>query len=467
VHIRTVKPLLDARPETTRCFGLVFLISIIDTDMRIHRRDTLRLFSCAIGGLSPLVAASLGTMACSGEDHTDLASSPAAETATAPQDGPATEPAETERFLLASITIDADGNRISYAQVIDHLSGHFDNDSAIEAPGNAVFLTRGSDFFYGLAESPTWVRYATDGGFRETGRLSFANFGVTYMDFANVIVDDDTAVSVLTGPAVAVVWNPTTMSVRGMIELPHLVREGFELEAFTTVARDGLVYVPGKWVNWETADVVQSVSITILDPKTLSIVGVAEDDRCGAGGRVTFDRRGYAYVMGDGRNQSMQVFAAARGEPVVPNCLLRIPPGGSDFEPDYYYEIPSLTGGLDSMTELESASSTLDDGIGFTMMMYPERIPDGLDRVNFEHWGQPAFKMWRIVLGDVPVAEAVAGANFSVVGFPATGVAGKLYNPESADGSESSVFAIDPQTNTAALQFTMDGYFAALLPLGS
>ena len=42
---------------------------------------------------------------------------------------------------------------------------------------------------------------------------------------------------------------------------------------------------------------------------------------------------------------------------------------------------------------------------------------------------------------------------------------GKLYNPESDDGSESRVYEIDPLTNTATPRFTMDGYFAGLLPL--
>ncbi len=368
------------------------------------------------------------------------------------------------RFVLASITIDGDGNRISYAQIVDHLSGDFDNSRAIEAPGNATFLTSGSDFFYGLAESPTWVRYSTLGGtFTETGRLSFANYGLTSMDYSNVIVNADTAVSVLTGPAVAVVWNPTTMSVEGTIDLTSMVQDGYSLEAWTVVTHDGLVYVPGRWADWEGGKIMQRVSLTILDPATLSVVAVAEDDRCGAGGQVTFDSRGYAYMMGDGRNQMMQVFAASRGEPVVHNCLLRIAPGATDFEEDYFFEIPALTGGLDSMTEMQSA--TLTDGIGFAMMEYPDRISPDLDQVNFEHWDTPAYKMWRVVLGDTPTAEVVDGANFSVVGFTPASVAGKLYNPESDDGSESRVYAIDPATNTASLSFTMDGYFAGLLPL--
>lgn len=409
---------------------------------------------------------------CSSEDHTEVVGLPATpapgaagttnEPSTPVDDGASNGP--PSRFVLASITIDADGNRVSYAQIADRVSGDFDNSAAIEAPGNATFLTRGSDFFYGLAESPTWVRYSTLGGsFTETGRLSFANFGLQAMDFSNVIVDADTAVSVLTGAAVAVVWNPTTMSVEGTIDLSHLVRDGYALEAWTVVAHDGLVYVPGRWADWEGGRILQRVSLTILDPATLSVVAVAEDERCGAGGQVTFDSRGYTYMMGDGRNQMMQVFSAARGEPVVPNCLLRIAPGATDFEEGYFFEVPSLTGGLDSMTELQSA--TLTDGIGFALMEYPDRISADLDQVNFEHWDVPAYKMWRIALGDTPTAEVVDGSNFSVVGFSPASVAGKLYNPESEDGSESRVYEIDPTTNTATLRFTMDGYFAGLLPL--
>lgn len=388
--------------------------------------------------------------------------------------GPVEPPGEAEpggeqtaperRYVLGSVTIDADGNRVSYAQLIDELSGHITNREGIEAPGNATFLSRGSDFFYGLAESPEWVRYSVrDGALVETGRLSFLNFGVTYMDFANTIVDDETAVSVLTQVYVAVVWNPRTMEIKGTIELPHLRREGLELETFTTVSHDGLVYVPGKWVNWTAPTVLQRVSMTILDPATLSIVGVAEDERCGAGGRVTFDRDGYAYVMGDGRNQSMQVFAAATGQPVVSNCLLRIPPGQTSFDPGYFYEIPSLTGGLDSMSELEAAD--MGAGVGFTHMYYEDRLPAGLDLVNFEHWTEPVFKMWRIDLGDPPVAREVSGASFSVLGFSGSSLDGKLYSPESVDGVESTVFEIDPESNTAVQKFTMDGYFSGLHPV--
>jgi hypothetical protein len=45
---------------------------------------------------------------------------------------------EARRYVLCSVSIDADGNRMSYAQIIDELEGYFSNEKGIEATGNAV-----------------------------------------------------------------------------------------------------------------------------------------------------------------------------------------------------------------------------------------------------------------------------------------------------------------------------------------
>jgi hypothetical protein len=373
-------------------------------------------------------------------------------------------PRDDRRYVLGTISIDADGNRVSYAQVLTELSGDFDTKNAIEAPGNANFLTSGSSFFYGLAEEPTWVKYSTEGGqFEEVGRLSFAHYGITYMDFNNVVVDDETVVSLLTEPYVAVVWNPKTLKIRGEVDISYLEEDGYSLEAYSPVAYQGKVFFPAKWVNWDALRVKQAVHISVLDPQKLEIDWSAQDERCGAASRVVFDERGYGYVMGDGRNQSMQAFAAFHEEKVVPNCLLRIAPGEHEFEEDYFFTIPELTGGLDSMTSLETAS--VNSGVGFAMMKYEDRIPEGTGRVDFAYWSVPAYKTWRLVFGDEPRAEVVNGANFSVVGFGGNAVDGKLYVSESDDGSKSTVFEIDPETNQAQRKFTAEGYVSAILPL--
>jgi hypothetical protein len=369
-------------------------------------------------------------------------------------------------YALGSVVIDADGNRTTYVQTIDSTAaGPFDNATAIELPGNGVLMGGNKSFYVGLAEEPTWVRYAVDasGKVDEVGRISFLNFGADAIDYGNAIVDAETAVSVLSKPAVAVVWNPTTLKIKGQIDLSSLRREGYELEVWTTVAHDGLVYVPARWSDWDGGRIYPGVSTTIIDPKALTVLGTATDDRCASGGRVVFDAAGYAYVMGDGRNYSIQMFANASGETAPENCLLRIAPGATEFEASYFYRIPALTGGLESIGELEAA--TQGSGFAFSKMFYPDELPDGVKPVDFAFWSEPAHKMWRLELGVPPTAKEVDGVPFAAIGFSGSALDGKLYSGESSDGQSSVVYELDPATNSAKLSFKMDGYFDGLYEL--
>lgn len=229
-------------------------------------------------------------------------------------------------------------------------------------------MAGGKNFFVGLAEEPTWVRYAVDdsGKIEETGRMSLASLGAPQIDYGNAYVDEQTAVSVFSSPAVAVIWNPSTMEVTKEISLSQLERPDYQLEVWTTIAHDGLIYIPNRWANWDAGQIFPGVSMTVLDPKAQKVLFTASDDRCASGGRIVFDRAGYGYVMGDGRNYSIQMFANASGENAPENCLLRIAPGASTFEPDYHFTIPSLTGGVESIDELQTGRQ--GSGYGFSKM---------------------------------------------------------------------------------------------------
>ncbi len=374
-------------------------------------------------------------------------------------------PSGGSRYVLGSVAIDADGNRTTYVQTIPSLEGTFTNQTAIELPGNGVLMAGGRNFFVGLAEEPTWVRYSVDasGQISETGRMSLAELGAPQIDYGNAYVDDQTAVSVFSSPAVAVIWNPSTMEVTKEVSLSPLERAGYSLEVWTTIAHDGLVYIPGRWANWDAGRIFPGVSLTILDPKAMKVLGTASDDRCASGGQVVFDRAGYGYVMGDGRNYSIQMFANANGGTAPQNCLLRIAPGATEFDPDYYYAIPSLTGGVEAIDELQTGRQ--GSGVGFAKMFYPDQLPDDVKPVDFDFWSMPAHKMWRILLSDPPSAEVVKGIPFSSIGFGGSALAGRLYTGESSDGAVSEVYETDQETNTAVLRFTMDGYFDGLYEL--
>lgn len=371
-------------------------------------------------------------------------------------------------YVLGSVVIDGDGNRTTYVQTIASLDGPFDNKTAIELPGNGVVLAGERDFFVGLAESPEWVRYSLDqtGKISETGRLSFLDTGVQAIDYGNAIVDAHTAVSVLSGPGLVIFWDPSTMKKKGQLDLSSLQREGYELEVWTTTVHDGKVYIPGRWANWDTNQIYPGLSLTVVDPVQMKVLFTAQDDRCASSGRPVFDAAGNGYVMGDGRNYLIQTFATAAKTQAPDNCLLRIKPNATDFDPDYFFKIPALAGGRQSITELQAAEQ--GKGVGFAKMFYPDRLPANVkpEDLDYKFWDEQAHKLWRIELTDPPTAREVDGIPFSAIGFEGSDVDGRLYTGESLDGGGTSeVWETDPQTNTARKRFTMDGYFYGLFEL--
>ena len=403
--------------------------------------------------LQPVVACSLLTLAACGAGGT------------AADAGPST----SVKYALASVVIDTQNNRTTYLQGIESLDGPFTNQRAVEIPGNGSVISTGSAVLVALVESPVWVKYEVkNGALTETGRISFASYGITTLNYGDAVVDDETVCSVFSDPALAIVWNPKTMTVKGTIDLsqqPDFLREGYQTETWTVVAHGGRVYVPTRWGDWAGSRIYPAVGLLILDPAQLKVIALAQDERCASAGRPVFDAAGTAYVMGDGRNQSLQMFARAAGQPVTQNCLLRIRAGETDFQSDWMFPIPSLTGGVDSMTELIPVNP--DEPRAFSLMFYEDQLPAGMKADSFDYWSVPAHKAWKLSLGDTPTAEVVQNAPFSAIGFTAIPMQGKLYQG-GAPGSDglSEVYAIDGATNSVTgVAFKMEGYLTGLYPL--
>lgn len=362
-------------------------------------------------------------------------------------------------YILGSVVI-TDAGRTTYVRHTPKLEGHIKLDQGIETPGQAVYLVQGKFVFIGQNESPTWIKYElmADGSFQERGRLSLQSFGMTSIDFGRVMVDATTAVSVSSDALKAIVWNPTTMTVTGTIDLAHMKQEGYDLENWTITVNDGKVYIPGRWANWDKGQILQKVMTTIIDPKALTVLAVAEDDRCASGGSIVFDQAGNGYVMGDGRNYSWQMFAHATSTPVPRNCILKLPAGGTDFDPNYIKYVTDLTGGLESITEMQGLE--MNNGVGFAKLFYPDQLPAEIKPVDFKFWKANAHKLWRFNLGDNPSAQEITGSQFSAIGFSGKASEGAYYIGESFDqGATSNVFRVDVPSNSMAQVFTMDGLF--------
>lgn len=373
----------------------------------------------------------------------------------------------TTLYSLGSIVYQPGGTRTTYIQTIPSLDiDQVTNDSAIELPGNGIHLAQGGHVYVGLAEEPTMVRYTpdADGTLRENGRVSFLNLGLTGTGFGNAFVSDTKAYMVSEEQYVAVVWNPDTMEIIDTIDLSYLQKDGFDAEFWTVTYYQGRVYVPVRYANWDDFVIDKSVTLVIIDAETDTILATATDSRCHSGGRPVFTSSGDAYVMADGRNWSAQLFATVGSSEVPTNCLLRIRAGALEFDPDYLVEIPTLTEGLEVATELETG---LDgSGVAFAKMFYPDALPAEVPiATDFVFWEEPAFKMWRIELGDTPSAVPVSDLPFSALAWEGASLEGKLYTGESPDYASSRIYEIDPQTNQAVPLFEMEGTFYGLRKL--
>lgn len=366
-------------------------------------------------------------------------------------------------YALGSVVLNDDGSRTTYVQTLQSLDiSTIDNKNAIEIPGNGTLTPFGDSVLVGLTEEPTVVRYKPDaaGVLQETGRVSFLNYGLSYAEFGNVIVDPTHAFMISTEQFLAIAWNPTTMEVTGTTDLSFLKKDGFDVEFWTTTAHEGKVYIPARYANWTDGVIGKSVTLVILDAATNKVLGTATDDRCYSGGRPTFMANGDAYVMADGRSYAAQMYANAAKQTAPANCILKIPAGSMAFDKNYLREVPKLTNGLETTGEMLS----LGDGSGtaFAMMFYPSQLPSGVEPVDFNFWSYPVFKGWRLELGDEPKATEVTDMPFTTIGFDAALVEGKLYVGTGPDTAQSTIYEYDPATNKGAKKFTMDGIFYGL-----
>jgi hypothetical protein len=370
----------------------------------------------------------------------------------------------TDLWALSAVTIDAEGDRQTYLQTLSSLDvANVSNANALEIQGNGTTQVVGGKVYVGLAEEPTVVRYRADdaGQLVEDGRISFLNEGLVRASFGNVMVSPTKAYQLSTEQYTAVAWNPETLEITGSVDLAALRKEGTDAEFWTVSHHDGKVYVPVRYANWTTGVIDRSVVLVVIDAATDQVLATLRDERCHSGGRPVFTPSGDGYVLADGRNWSAQLFATVAGQPAPPTCLLRIPAGQLAFDPDYLVEVPAIAGGHDAAGELDTADS--DSGIAFAKLFHVDELPDGVEpRTDFAFWESPAFKMWRFDLGPTPTAAAVIDIPFGALGWEGSVTDGKLWVGESPDYSHSTVYEIDPATNTATRRFEMDGSFYGL-----
>jgi hypothetical protein len=305
-----------------------------------------------------LAAAALA-LGCGDESQvrcTNGAEPPACVTSAPAESGVPLEPETTPEpsgdpepaYLLGTRVFADDAPTTSYFSVVSGLDASvtLNQDEAIEVAGSAKLYSAYDLgwFAVGSGEEPTITRYELDaaGTLVEGPSVSFFNEGVTGLWDTLYFVSPTKAYYPDRENGQLVVWNPTSMLVTGAIQLPDTLRDGYlALYGYAPIWRGTELLISVGWFDWDVNDtVLPETGLVVVDTATDSVVRVDTDSRCGGVTQPVTLPNGDAYLV-----SSALAGAAHRvGRLETAPCVLRIPAGSSQVDPDYAVSLEAITG---------------------------------------------------------------------------------------------------------------------------
>jgi hypothetical protein len=331
-----------------------------------------------------------------------------------------------------------------------------DTSRAIEVGGAAALFGKDgkSLFALGTSDEPVLTRYELSEG-RELvarERMSLQGYeidsGFLRPDLVPFISDtkaywiDDVRLQV-------VVWNPATMKVAGSFSLAAAEREGALLELGEAVLRDDTVFVTASYRGSDELDQGEAV-VLVIDAERDELDTVLTDPRCGSTKEIAAADDGTLYIASEAMAASQRALDRPAGYPAP--CMLRIPAGTRQLDPDFYIAIPDLVEGRPA-----GRLVTGPRGNAYVLALHEELLdePLGEDTDLYAPWDSAAWRWWRVRLGDDSSGELVEDA-------PIAGAASRVLRA----GGRDFISALDIDSGSSTLLVpTDDGGLKAGLEL--
>lgn len=225
-------------------------------------------------------------------------------------------------------------------------AGEIDKTQGREVAYSQGRVFGGSLYLFSRGEQPTVTRWTVepDLSLEEQETVSFGNTGTTiFCEICNVFGSPELAFHLDSSAGVLVSWNPTTMTIVDTSDIPESITgrlEGGYADVLFPRVHDGRAFFNAGWSNSEVPEVVETAAVVTFDVDDATPeLEVIEDDRCGGTWAMApfSDDDGNVYVMGDWNAGYYQIGIL---DPIqTPACLLRIPAGQSEFDPDYYVDL--------------------------------------------------------------------------------------------------------------------------------
>ncbi|MEM9730840.1 MAG: hypothetical protein AAF997_19820 [Myxococcota bacterium] len=362
---------------------------------------------------------------------------------------PEPEPGADPEFVGFAVCVDVPSplGSTGFIFAVDELSGQtLSLSEGVETGGGGSTCTTGLGYaFLGSAESPLIQRFELDdeGRLVPGPRVSFGN--VLSSIFAGrgralQFISEDRALYIDRTSGIVVAWNPTEMTVIESIQL-----EGYEVDGggasivpvLVGEQRDDiLMFVRYGDTNTGGGTQLKRAGLISLDPETLEYT-VSIDERCGGFFNDVETRDGTIYMASSPFVVTQQLLDLNPFEP----CMLRVLPGATEFDPDFYVEMKDLTGGLAAGGILRGPG---DGAITLAYDGNPDLLPANPTQAA-------SFPTWRaLLIEDLNTLETAV----EIPGFPLLsgfvneffGVGGRLYTLETdpIEGNSALLDVTDP-----------------------
>ena len=344
--------------------------------------------------------------------------------------------------------VDSPEGETSYLATTDSLSGgnELGLAHALESPGSSRFYAppTGGFFALGSNEDLTITRYDIDeqGRLGVTGRLSFANLGVTRLQHRAVFVSDSKAYYIDNTQEQLVVWDPGAMKIVRSIPLPEQIGDGYEgnstvLPYMRFPLVEGRLFIPVGWENDEARTARNATGLVVFDTATDEVISYTETERCPAATELAFDDNGDVYF---GTNVNYPFYFTPDEATRVgsrPGCVLRIRAGEQAFDENYLLDLAAVVDGGVAMGLTDGS----EPGVGYVQVLDESLKPwaEILDEDTF--WGEAAWRWWRVDLaaGTASLDQHIPASTPFMTSHE---VDGKRYVSRQTDDGESELFEL-------------------------
>lgn len=232
------------------------------------------------------------------------------------------------------------------------------------------------------------------------------------------------------------------------IDLSAQLKAGFVTNGISTAQFGSLLYLGIAFANLSNPlapTVADNITVLILDTSTDTFVTAIENDGCHHANGMAQTDNGDIYVLGDNGFNAIRPTATA--------CIVRIPAGSTDFDPDYLFQ-PNAALGMRETSDLQSLTGNL----ALTYPLYPEQInPADPTSVAFD----PVRRPWVIDL-QAQTAQEISGLPFTR-GTTRLSLDGQPLINVSSDFESTALYSIDANAASATLVLESEGQLLSIV----